>query len=72
VSEKNKDKTLEQFSEITCLLKSIRDLMILNLSYTKAPHENIARAAHIQTSKLYDIIPKRKGKKKKDLEKDEE
>lgn len=57
-------ETSKQLNELIKLNQSIRDLLILSLSYTPAPHEKIARAAHIQTSKLYEIISKQ-GKKKK-------
>lgn len=65
MSIKDETKVTKQNEEITCLLKSIRDLLILNLSLTNTPHQNIAKAAHIQKSKLYKIIPKRKKNNKK-------
>ena len=63
--DENTDKKLD---EIVDLLTRIRNLMILNLAYTEAPHERIARAAKIQTSKLYDIIPKQAKNKKQNKE----
>lgn len=57
------DASTKKLDEIIKLLTSIRNLMILNLVYTQAPKANIARAAHIQKSKLYEIIPKQQKKK---------
>ena len=57
---KENEKDSKQLKEMIELSTAIRNLLILNLSKTDVPHEKIARAAHIQTKKLYEIIPKQK------------
>lgn len=54
------EKISKQLKELIELSTSIRNLLILNVSKIDIPHEKIARAAHIQTKKLYEIIPKQK------------
>mgnify|MGYP001580699145 CR=1 FL=1 len=61
MSDNNLEEISKKLNELIRLQESVRDLLILNLSQTNAPHQNIARAAGIQTSRLYKIIPK--GKK---------
>jgi len=59
----------KKLGEIVKLQESIRNLLVLNLSQTKAPHKNIAKAAGIQTSRLYKIIPKGKKTSKSNAKK---
>lgn len=54
------EKDSKQIKELIELSNAIRNLLILNISKMDVPHEKIARAAHIQTKKLYEIIPKQK------------
>ena len=42
------------------LLKVIRNLLILELSYGKAPHRAIAKAAGIRQSSMYTFVPKQR------------
>jgi len=58
------EKPSKQLKELIEISTAIRNLLILNLSKTDVPHEKIARAAHIQTKKLYEIIPKQKKQTK--------
>jgi hypothetical protein len=60
------DELTKQLKEMNELSRSIRNLLILNLSQTDIPHENIAKAAHMAKGKLYDIIPKKKKSTKKE------
>ena len=58
------EELIKQIKDMNELSRAIRNLLILNLSQTDIPHENIAKAAHMAKSKLYDIIPKKKATKK--------
>jgi len=64
MSDKNIEEINKKLNEIVRLQEAIRNLLVLNIAQTDAPHKNIAKAAGIQTSRLYKIIPKGKKRSK--------
>lgn len=64
MSDKKLDEINKKLSEIVKLQESLKNLFILSLAQAGAPHQNIAKAAGIQTSRLYKIIPKAKKRSK--------
>lgn len=59
----NEVKIIKKLDEIIKLQTAIRNLLILDLAAQKPPHVNIAKAAGIQKSKIYTIVPKLKKSK---------
>ncbi len=53
----------KKMDELIKLETAVRNLLVLYLGQSKVPHKAIAKAAGIQTKRLYQIIPK--GKKSK-------
>ncbi|BDQ31302.1 hypothetical protein NZNM25_03030 [Nitrosopumilus zosterae] len=56
----SEEQMVKKLNEIKDLLMALRDLSMLQASYSDIPTDKISKAAHMQKSRVYEIIPKQK------------